>query len=257
LPAPKRSLVGQRSDQHNHLPTFHLRKVLNAADILGVLRDPLKQFAAQVLVRHFAPAEPQGDLHLVAILEKFEHVAHLDVVVAGIRIGPELDLFDLDDLLLLARFALAFLLFVFELAKIHDLANRRIGVRRNLNQIETGFVGHFHGSGRGHHTDVFAVGADQADFSGTDFFVDARAGVALRGRIMGSASDGNRPSFVQEYQGGKLEPRRGFFKAQNQLRSGLVEIRLEPLHVAAHLTHNGSDRAALRGQGPGSKRIAE
>jgi len=43
-----------------------------------------------------------------------------------------------------------------------------------------------------YYTDVFAFGADQADFGITDLFVDARAGVALRRRIVGSAGyDGN------------------------------------------------------------------
>jgi hypothetical protein len=38
-----------------------------------------------------------------------------------------------------------------------------------------------------HNADVFAFGADQADFGGTDLVVDARAGITGRRRIMRSA----------------------------------------------------------------------
>jgi hypothetical protein len=76
---------------------------------------------------------------------------------------------------------------------IHDLADRRIGVGRNLNQIKTGLRGQIHGAGRGDNTNVFTFGADQADFGGPDAFIDAWACVALRGRVMWTAGYGFAP----------------------------------------------------------------
>ena len=53
---------------------------------------------------------------------------------------------------------------------------------------------HLHGAGRGHDPDVLAIGADQADFIGTDAVIDARAGIAVRRRrIVRSAGYGDGP----------------------------------------------------------------
>jgi hypothetical protein len=191
-----KSLVGQRPDYHDHLAAFHLGEVLHPAHLFGVFSNTLEQFTAQILVRHLAATEAQSDLHLVATFKKLEDVPHFHIVVIRVRVRAELDLFDLDDLLLLTGFALTLLLFLFELAKIHDLTDRRIGVGRNLDQVEPSFVGHFHGTRRGHNADVFSVRTDQADFVRADLVVDARAGVTLGRRVMRSASDGDGPLIV-------------------------------------------------------------
>jgi hypothetical protein len=166
--------------------------------ILGVLGNTLKQLAAQILVRHFAPSESQSHFYLVAVFKELEHVAHLDVIVIGVGVWPELDLFDLDDLLLLARFGFALLRFVLEFAEIHDLADRWIGIWRNFDQIKPCLFCQVHGAGWGNYSDVFAVGADQAYFVGADLVVYARAGVSLWRRVVGSASDGGRPLIVSK-----------------------------------------------------------
>ncbi len=157
-------LLRQWSDQHDHLAAFHLGEVFDLASLFGVFGDTFQQFAAQFLVRHFAAPETQGDLHLVAVFQKLEDVAHLDFVVVGVRVGTELDFLDLDDLLLLAGLGFLLLSLVLELAIVHDLANRRVGVWRNFHQIQPGFFGHFHGACGGNNANIFAVGADQADF---------------------------------------------------------------------------------------------
>ena len=53
-----------------------------------------------------------------------------------VDVGPELDLFDVDDLLLLLRLVRLLLLLVQELAEIHDPADRRLGRRRDFHQVE-------------------------------------------------------------------------------------------------------------------------
>ncbi len=64
-----------------------------------------------------------------------------DVVVVVVDAGTELDLLDLDDLLLLAGLGGLLLLVEVELAVIEDLADRRIGVRGDLDEIESGVFG--------------------------------------------------------------------------------------------------------------------
>jgi len=168
-------------------------------------------------VGHLTTAEPQRDLYLVTIVQKLEHVTHFDLIVIGICVRSELDLFDLDDLLLFAGFRFALLGLVFEFAEIHDLAHGRIGIGRDLDQVQTRFLGHFHGATGRDNPDVFAVGTNQADFVRADIFVNARACVSLWRRVMGSASDDERPLIVPNSRSQKVNAPPSFFKPQNAL----------------------------------------
>ena len=112
-------------------------------------------------------------------------------MIVGAR--THLDLFDLDGLLFLAGFGLALLRLVFELAEVHDLADGRVGVWRNLYQIESGFFGHDHGAFGRNDACILAVCSDQSDFRAANAVVDAWSGVALWWRIMRSAGYGTFP----------------------------------------------------------------
>jgi len=104
---------------------------------------------------------------------------------------PQLDLLDLDDLLFLAGFGGFFLGGIFELPVIHDLANGRIGIRRNLDQIHAGFHRHLHGRGRFDGAVVQPGLIDQLDFVVADFIVGARPVFGCSGRgSIGTANGG-------------------------------------------------------------------
>ena len=96
---------------------------------------------AEFLMRHFAAAEAQDELDLVAFLEEAAHGLHLGLVIMVVDAGAQLDFLDLDDLLLLAGLGGLLLLVEAEFAVIEDLADRRIGVGHDLDQIETIFLG--------------------------------------------------------------------------------------------------------------------
>ena len=147
---------------------------------------------------HFPAAEPQRDLDLVTVLQELENTAHFDIVIIGISVRTELDFLDLDYLLFLAGFRLTLLGLVFELAEVHDLADRRCCIWRNFNQIQTSFLGHFHSTIRRYDADVFAICTNQADVSATYSFVDAGAGFSLRRRVVWSASDDVCPLIVEQ-----------------------------------------------------------
>ena len=65
-----------------------------------------------------------------------------------------------------------FALAVLELAVIHDPANRRLGRRRDLDQIELRRFRHRQRVREGYDADLLAFDTDQADFGGVDFAVD-------------------------------------------------------------------------------------
>jgi hypothetical protein len=78
----------------------------------------------------------------------------------------EFDFLDLDDLLFLLGLVLFLLFFVFELAEIEDLADRRIGVGRDLDQVEAGFGRHVQSlvaTDDAHHLAMFINKADLRD----------------------------------------------------------------------------------------------
>ena len=175
----------------------------------GIFGNTLEQFTAQVLVRHFPTTKAKGDFDLVAVLEEFEYVAHFDVIVVRVRVRTELDLFDLDDLLLFARLSFFLLSLVFELTKVHDLADGRRGVWRNLDKIETSVDRHIQCAFWGDNAYIFAFGANETDFVGADAFVDAGAGVTRRWRVVWSAGYGLDPLSI--VRGWKVAPKRAAF----------------------------------------------
>ena len=129
---------------------------------------------------HFTAAKSQGNLDLVAFLEEPAHRAHLNVVVVIVDAGAHLDLLQLDHFLVLAGFGGFLLFLVFEFAVVHDFADRRVRVRRNLHQVDAGSGCALERIGRGDNTDVCAGLVDQSNFAGPDQFVDLRTfGLAL------------------------------------------------------------------------------
>src|SRR4030095_12421182 len=109
----------------------------------------VKEAHTDLLVRHLTPAEAQRDLRLVALTEKTYEIAELDLVIAFVSAGPELHFLDLDLLQLELRLVLLLRLAVLEFAVIHDRANRRLGRRRDLDQIEFGRLRLRHGLRQG------------------------------------------------------------------------------------------------------------
>ena len=95
---------------------------------------------------------------------------------------PELDFLDLDDLLFLAGFGGLLLRLEFVLAVIQKLADRRVRVGRNLDEIESGFGSLFK---RGLNRNGTVVGAglvDQLNLAVADLLVDARTVLLNGGR---------------------------------------------------------------------------
>ncbi|MDB5439212.1 MAG: hypothetical protein JWM33_1639, partial [Caulobacteraceae bacterium] len=179
----------------------------------------LQQAHAQFGVRHLAAAEAQGDLDLVAFFEEPVHGLGLHLVVVDVDLRAELDLLDLDDLLALARLVLLFLFLELVLAVIQDLHHRGIGVRHDLDQIETGLLSRFQSRRDRHDALLFAVLIDQQDLGDSDLVVDARS-VLDGGRLHGAANGRcsvmvvrlrymtARPASIKRRRGRRLSNRR-------------------------------------------------
>jgi hypothetical protein len=83
-----------------------------------------------------------------------------------------LDLLDLDDLLMLAGLGGLFLLFVFVLPVVHQLDHGRLGLGRDLDQVETLFLADGERIVDADLAVFVAVVPDEQDSLGGDVFVD-------------------------------------------------------------------------------------
>ena len=72
------------------------------------------------------------------------------------------------------RLVLLLLLLVFELAEVENFADRRIGVGRNLDQVESRIVGRLKRLVDGYDADLFAVGIYQAHASDLNILICPR-----------------------------------------------------------------------------------
>src|SRR6185437_656962 len=77
------NLLFPGADHHGHLPPFHARELIDDAELRDVVLDAMGQFHPQFLVPHFAAAEADVALALVAFLDEPLQVAQLDVVIAN------------------------------------------------------------------------------------------------------------------------------------------------------------------------------
>ena len=124
-------------------------------------------------MRFLSSHELHLDAHTVAVLKEFERLlgAHLEIVGAGGE--SDADSLYLDFFLLFSVFALALLPLIFELAEVHDLADRGLGIRRDFDEVEPLLLGNFERLHRLHDAEVFSVLADHSHGGRLDILVYA------------------------------------------------------------------------------------
>ncbi|MNS97836.1 hypothetical protein D3C72_1321850 [compost metagenome] len=123
-------------------------------------------------MRHLATTEPQRDLGLVAVFQEALQVAQLDVVVAIIRTGPELDFLDLDDLLLQLGLVGALGFLVLELPVIHDPGDGRSRVGGDLHQVQVLVLSQPQSVHELDDAELLVINPYQAQFRRADLTVD-------------------------------------------------------------------------------------
>ena len=181
-----RALFGR--EHHQHLAPFEAREAFDLGDFLDIVADAVEEIHAELLVRHFAAAEPQRALHLVAVLEELDDIAHLHLVIVGVDVRPHLDFLDLDGLLLLAGLGGLLLGLILQLAQIDELANRHLAIGIDLDEIESRFLSEVKRLGGRYDAPVLAFCVDKLNLGGTNISVGARPVIRGRGRSERSAN---------------------------------------------------------------------
>ena len=178
----------ERSHEHDHGPALHPWRLLDRAVRTELISELIEQGFTQIRVGHLAAAEAHRHLDLVALLEELEDLLHLRVIVVVVDVRTHLDLLDLLRLLRLACEVRLLLRLVLELADIEELGDGRIGVGRDLNQVQTMLGRLLDRFARVHHAQILALVIDHADLLALDEFVESRA--VHRGRLHGPAHRG-------------------------------------------------------------------
>jgi len=163
-----------RRQHHDHLAAFELGELLDYGQLAQIGFDALLLRHADFLVGHFAAAEAQGNLGLVAFFQEADHIAQFDLVVVFVRTRAEFDFLDLN-LLLLELGGMQFLgVLILELAIIHQPANRGLRGGRNFNQIHLGFFSLTQGLIQAHNAKLFTLHTLQSNFARGDLTIDPR-----------------------------------------------------------------------------------
>jgi hypothetical protein len=166
-------LVWPRYQRHHKTVAIGDRRLFDGGRLDEPISDRVQQFHPQVAMLHLASAEHDGDADLVVRRDKLADVLDLDVKVVRADMRLEAHFLEQTRLLLLARLPLLLVLLVLELRVVEDLADRRIRLRGDLDEIESLLAGQGQGFSDRFDADLSAVRVDKTDFLGRDPLIDA------------------------------------------------------------------------------------
>src|SRR5215472_12752977 len=166
-------LVARRKD-HEHIPAFDARLAFDDGDLRGVGGDSIEKSSSVLLVGDLATAEHDGHFHLVTALQQPLGGAELHLVVVLLDLRAEFDFLEFHMVRFLARFFVAFALFVLEFAEVGETADGRDRVRRDLDEVDAALAREREGLEGRHDSQLSAVVRDDADLWCTDLLIDAQ-----------------------------------------------------------------------------------
>ena len=168
---------------HNHASPLHVRFLVDLRIILqsvGQLRQHLISF---FLVGDFPAFEHDRRLHLVPFQEELPGMTRLEIEIVNVRIGMKPQLFQQRNVLVLLLNLVFLREFIFELAEVDNLANRRCRIGNDLNQISFSLTSKSHRHLRGHDAQLRAVLVNDANFRVVDLLIYPRTFLFADGRV--------------------------------------------------------------------------
>jgi len=161
----------QGAHRHANRTTDELGRHIDKSHRLKIFFDLLHHRHSEILVSIFTTTELELNLELVSLVEEFLGVTQLCFVIVGPDFNTELDLFHLGRAVLVLLLLLG--QFVFELSKICDPANGRIGGGSDFDEVETVGLGAANGFFYSENAELLSGGADDdTHFAGANAVVD-------------------------------------------------------------------------------------
>jgi len=136
------------------------------------LQQPIHFGAAHILVRHFAATMKDHGFYFMTLAQEANDLvlAHLIIVLGGG--GPKFHFFNMGTLLIFLGFVRFLALLVEKFSVIHDFADRRDGVGRNLHNIQTHLARLFHRVEEGHNAQLISLIVNHTEFASAYSLVD-------------------------------------------------------------------------------------
>src|SRR5580698_3033912 len=157
-----------RCHHHDHVAAVLLWCRLHDAQLLDVGGQPLQQPEPELGPRLLSTAEHDRDLDFVTGLQEPHDVTLLGLVVMRVDLGPKLHLLDDRVRLVTSRLTSLLGVLVLPLAVVHELADRRTGLGRHLDEVEIGFLSQPQRVADGDDADLLSVRTDQTHLGDTD-----------------------------------------------------------------------------------------
>lgn len=134
-----------RRDDDDHAFAFHLGHGFGLAEFQQGLREFEQHYLTLFLIHNRASLEQNVHLHLGAVLQEALGVVEFEIEIVLVGLRAEADFLDHDLGRLGFQFLLLPFLFVKKLLVVDNTAYRRVGVRRNLHQIQLPRLRHLQG----------------------------------------------------------------------------------------------------------------
>ena len=139
-----------------------------------ILDQLLNLLETEFLMRQLAPAKTQRDFDLHFLAQEIDRMLLFDSKVVRIDVRAQLNFLHFVGVMVLARLLVLLGLFVAELAKINQPADRRYGLRIDFDQIDSLGASQIDRLAQRQDTKVLLLCINNADFTGTDFPVNSR-----------------------------------------------------------------------------------
>lgn len=162
-----------RIDEHRHRAPFHAGRLFNQSMRPQLLGQLIEEAASNVGMRHLSTTEENRQLDFVTAIKEPGGLATLRFKIVIVDLGPNSHLFEFNDVLVLPRFPLFAALLVPELAVIHEPADWRNRIWRDLNQVKTPVACHLQRFKCRDHPNLGAFLINQPDFTNPDSLIDA------------------------------------------------------------------------------------
>ena len=138
-------LLALGAKEHNHPFALKVRHIVRFAVFGKVVCKPRQEEFTLLFEDDGTSPEEHIGFDLVSFLEELDGMFEFEVVIMVVRLRSETDFLDLLLFLVCLRLFLLFLLCVEELLVVNNTADRRVGSRCNLDEVEVLLIRHSHG----------------------------------------------------------------------------------------------------------------
>jgi hypothetical protein len=204
-------LLSLRGKDHNHRSSFHVGGLIDLRNIAELLRQSGEKLLPLFFVGDFPALENDACFHFVPFHQKPPGMSDLEVEIVNIGVRVEAKFLEQGDMLMLLLNLVLLRQFVLEFPEVDDFADRRLGIRYNLDKVCTPFPCHRHCLGRSHDAKLSPVVIDYPDLWNADFIIDAVAllfadGMTSYGVMVFSAISRRRRASISSSPTGPRSP---------------------------------------------------